>query len=310
MSEYSNSLKDKNIIITGANNGIGYTASLDFAKRGANLILACRNEKLGNEAVERIKAESENENVQLELLDLGSLASTRAFAERILAKWDRLDILVNNAGIAGGDYKLTPDGFESHFQVNYLSHFLLTRMLLDLLKKSAPSRIISVSSDAHKVTKKMNWDDLQYEKTPYRKAGMEVYGQSKLAQILMSVELAERLEGTGVSVVSLHPGVVNTNISAKKEGETGTMQKMMVCMRPLVKVFGKSANDGAKTTIHCAVSPDIPSQSGLYFADSKVSKTSKYAGRKDEAARLWKVSSELVGLDPEIPVELTEDARF
>ena len=149
MADYSTSLKDKNIIITGANTGIGYEAALDFAKRGANLILACRNEKLGNEAVEKIKAESKNENVQLELLDLGSLANTRAFAERILAKWNRLDILVNNAGLAGVDYKLTADGFETHFQVNYLSHFLLTRLLLDLLKKSAPSRIINVSSLAH-----------------------------------------------------------------------------------------------------------------------------------------------------------------
>ena len=149
MEDYSQSLKDKNIIVTGANTGIGYEAALDFAKRGANLILACRNEKLGDEAVGKIKADSKNDNVQLELLDLSSLANTRAFAQRILAKWNRLDILVNNAGIAGVDHKLTADGFETHFQVNYLSHFLLSRLLLDLLKKSAPSRIINVSSKLH-----------------------------------------------------------------------------------------------------------------------------------------------------------------
>lgn len=149
MSEYSESLKNLNIIVTGANTGIGYEAALDFAKRGANVILACRNEKLGNEAVEKIKLESKSETVRLEQLDLGSLANTRAFAERVLAKWDRLDILVNNAGIGGIDFKLTGDGFETHFQVNYLSHYLLTRLLSDLLKKSAPSRIINVSSIAH-----------------------------------------------------------------------------------------------------------------------------------------------------------------
>lgn len=149
MTEYSESLKNKNIIVTGANTGIGYEAALDFAKRGANVILACRNETLGNEAVEKIKTESQNDNVELEQLDLGSLANTRAFAERILRKLERLDILVNNAGIAGVDYKLTSDGFETQFQVNYLSHYLLTRLLLDLIKKSAPSRIINVSSKAH-----------------------------------------------------------------------------------------------------------------------------------------------------------------
>jgi NAD(P)-dependent dehydrogenase (short-subunit alcohol dehydrogenase family) len=146
--EYSISLKDKNIIVTGANTGIGFETALDFAKRGANLILACRNVQLGNEAVEKIKSESKNENVTLEQLDLGSLTNTRAFAERILAKWDCLHILVNNAGLAGVGYKLTDDGFETHFQINYLSHYLLTRLLLDLLKKSAPSRIINVSSIA------------------------------------------------------------------------------------------------------------------------------------------------------------------
>ena len=133
----------------GANTGIGFETALDFAKRGANLILACRNEQLGNEAVEKIKSQSKNENVTLEQLDLASLANTRAFAERILAKWDCLHILVNNAGLAGVDYKLTDDGFETQFQINYLSHYLLTRLLIDLIKKSAPSRIINVSSKGH-----------------------------------------------------------------------------------------------------------------------------------------------------------------
>ena len=150
MADYSTSLKDKNIIVTGANTGIGYETALDFARRGANVILACRNAKLGTEAAEKIRAESENANVELELLDLSSLASTRAFAARILVKWNKLDILVNNAGLAGFlNYTKTADGFESMFQVNYLSHFLLTRLLLDLLKQSAPSRIINVSSDSH-----------------------------------------------------------------------------------------------------------------------------------------------------------------
>lgn len=302
MSEYSESLKDKNIIVTGANTGIGYEAALDFAKRGANLILACRNETLGNEAVEKIKVESKNDNVQLEQLDLGSLANTRAFAERILTKWDRLDILVNNAGLAGVDYKVTPDGFETHFQVNYLSHYLLTRLLLDLLKKSAPSRIINVSSKAHTLTT-MNWDDLQYEKTAYGMGGWLCYGQSKLAQILNAFELAKRLDGTSVTAVSLHPGVVSTDIWRNRvEESSGSKKFMMKLMKPMVKLFGLNRADGAKTTIYCATSDQVPSQNGKYFAECKVETRPKevkdYAFDPESASKLWDISAKLVGLEP------------
>lgn len=299
MSEYSESLRNKNIIVTGANTGIGYVAALDFAKRGANVILACRNEKLGNEAVEKIKAESKSESVQLEQLDLGSLANTRSFAERILAKWDRLDILVNNAGLAGIDFKLTADGFETHFQVNYLGHYLLTRLLLDLLKKSQPSRIINVSSIAHTMTD-MKWDDLQYEKDYVARYA---YGQSKLAQILNAFELSKRLEGTGVTAVSLHPGVVKTDIWRNRGQDSSAFIKfLMAFIRPMVGIFGISSDDGAKTTIHCATSDEIPSQNGKYFAESKVEtdpkKVKDYAFNPESASKLWDISAKLVGLEP------------
>lgn len=291
--EYETSLKDKTIIVTGSNCGIGYEAALDFAKRGARVILACRNQAKADIACEKIKEESKNEKVEVELIDLSSLKSTREFIERIKAKLDRLDILVNNAGLSGIPFSKTDEGFEIHFVANYLAHYLLTRELLDLLKKSAPSRIINVSSAAYKMGP-INWDDLNYEKNY---SDFKSYGQSKLAQILFTRELEKRLKETGISAVSLHPGVVITEIWRKRENQTWLASMLMSIFRPLVNLFGKSTSDGAKTTIHCATSDDIPSQSGSYFVDSKVEALLPLATDKEAAERLWKISADLVGLE-------------
>lgn len=291
--EYENSLKDKTIIVTGANCGIGYEAALDFAKRGARVILACRNKARADEACVKIKQDSKNEKVEVELVDLASLKSTRDFVERIKTKLDKLDILVNNAGLSGIPYHKTDEGFEMHFVCNYLSHYLMTRELLDLLKKSSSSRIINVSSAAHSMAP-MNWDDLNYEK---KYKPFYCYGQSKLAQVLFTTELEKRLKDTSVSVVSLHPGVVTTEIWRKRDGQSWFASIALAIMRPFVNLFGKTTEDGAKTTIHCATSDEIPSQSGSYFADSKVLAPSPLATDKDSAEKLWKLSANFVGLE-------------
>lgn len=285
------SLENKNIIITGSNCGIGYESALDFAKKGANIILACRDATKANKACEDIKYESGNDKVEVELLDLSSLKSTKAFADRILQKWQRLDILVNNAGFAGQAKSLTDESFELMFVTNYLGHYYLTRLLMDLLIKSAPSRIINVSSSAHQMTR-MNWDDLQFEKSF---STAKAYGQSKLAQILFTTELAKKLKDTGVSAVSLHPGVVTTQFFTHREGNTCFINCFR-CLMPCIICCGKNQQDGAKTTIHCAESANIPEQSGSYYADSRVTSPKSYATDPESATRLWKISAEMVSL--------------
>jgi len=269
----------KVIIITGANCGIGYETALDLAKRNARIILACRDPKRAQDAVEKIKTESKNENVEFEQLDLASLKSIRDFSERINKKPTKLDILINNAGLSGdGPIKRTEDGFETVFGVNHLGPFLLTNLLLDLLKKSAPSRIINVSSEAHSCNEsfrliirnnfftininlvaKLNWDDLQMEKNY---SSFKAYSNSKLANILFTKELAKRLEGTNVTAVSLHPGFIKTEIFRNIDNNPSFMNSIFKIM---VRFFAKETKKGAISSVHCAIDDNIPNQNGLYF---------------------------------------------
>lgn len=290
---YEESLKNKTVIVTGANCGIGYETALDFAKRGASVILACRNQAKADEACERIKNTTKNEKIEVEILNLASLKSTREFVERFKTKHDRLDILVNNAGASGIPYEITEEGFEMNFVSNYLAHYLLTRELLDILKKSAPSRIINVSSAFHKFGP-IRWDDLNF-KNDYN--SYNCYGHSKLAQVLFTVELAKRLKDTGVTAVALHPGVVNTEILRFRDNQSIFTKMLLLLLKPLVGLFGISSSEGAKNTIHCATSDEIPNQSGLYFVDSKVEPASADATNVESAEKLWNVSAKLVGLE-------------
>ena len=204
----------KTVIITGANTGIGKETALDLANRGARVIVACRDEKKATIAVDDIKKKTKNQNVIFKKLDLASLASVRQFSEEILQEEEHIDVLINNAGVMYPPYTLTEDGFELQFGVNHLGHFLLTNLLLDRIKQSTPSRIVNVSSLAHSYGY-LDFDDMmwtkEYKRTP-------AYGRSKLANIMFTRELAKRLEGTGVTTYSLHPGSVNTELQRHAKG--------------------------------------------------------------------------------------------
>ena len=201
-------LNGKTVIITGANTGIGLETAVDMAQRGARVILACRSPEKGKAAVQAVKERSKNEAVVFSQLDLASLQSVRDFATRILNQEPHIDILINNAGVAKPSYTKTEDGFELHLGVNHLGHFLLTNLLLDRLKEAPAARIVNVSALAHKWAT-MNFDDLQSESSFNVAAA---YSQSKLANVLFTRSLAQRLKDTRVTAYSLHPGLVRTEL--------------------------------------------------------------------------------------------------
>ncbi len=275
-------LSSSYVIITGANTGIGKETARGLAKAGARLCLACRSEAKALPVVEELKAESGNDNIEFRPLDLGDFDSVRAFAAAWLETDQPLDLLINNAGLATPG--LTKSGFELHFGVNHLGHFLLTELLLDRLKSSAPSRVVHVASKVHYNAKVIPWDTLQ-EKTRTT-VGMDEYGVSKLANVLYGAELARRLEGTGVSVASLHPGVVASEIWRRIPWPVSAMAKW----------FMISSEEGAQTSLHCATSPEVIEHSGAYWDECKRRTPSKLA--QDEALQdeLVARSREWVGL--------------
>lgn len=284
----SKSLEGKTVVITGANTGIGKETAVDLAARGARVIIGCRNLEKGTEALKEIQDRSGNRNVFLEKLDLASLESVRTFADKILNSEPRLDILINNAGVMACPYQKTQDGFEMQFGVNHLGHFLLTLLLLDRLKSSQPSRIINVSSSAHRMgTGKIKFDDIHHEKS-YSSWG--AYFDSKLANVLFTRELSKHLEGTHVTANSLHPGAVTTELQRHSILSSPIMY-------PLRWYMFKTAEQGAQTSIYCAVAEEMEGVSGKYLRDCHIVEESK--GAQDDAAakKLWEVSLQLVGLE-------------
>ncbi|KAK8396420.1 hypothetical protein O3P69_005461 [Scylla paramamosain] len=285
-------LDGKTVIVTGSSAGIGKAAALDFAKRGARVILACRNlDKAGKVADEIIKS-SGNTNVEVQQLDTSDLSSVRRFADEILKSEKKLDILVNNAGIAGYHKReTTKDGLEITMATNYYGHFLLSNLLLGLLKKSAPSRIINVSSVMHTFCKKLDPEDLNFEKSSY--LSISAYNQSKLCNVLFTQELSNKLKGTGVTANSLHPGIVATEINAKASGIIPAIVDIFF------QLMGKTSDMGAQTTIYLAVSDEVDGVSGKYFVDCKEQECSELARHWGMAKKLWEAS--------ELDVKLQED---
>ncbi|XP_068169877.1 retinol dehydrogenase 11 [Antennarius striatus] len=282
-------LDGKTVLITGGNTGIGKETAVDLAKRGARVILACRDMNRANKAAEEVRRRSGNDTVIVRKLDLASLQSVHQLAKDVLASEERLDVLINNAGVMCCPKWHTEDGFEMQFGVNHLGHFLLTNCLLDLLKKSSPSRIVNVSSLAHE-RGQIHFDDINLDKDyePWKS-----YRQSKLANVLFSKELAKKLQGTGVTTYSLHPGVIRTELG-RHFLPTMPLWKRIV-YRP-ISVFMKSPAEGAQTTIYCAVEESLQDQSGLYYSDC-APKTAAPQGLDDEAAKkLWDLSASMVGL--------------
>lgn len=276
-------MKGKTCIVTGANTGIGKATALGLAKMGATTVMVCRSRERGEAALGEIKRESGNDAVSLVLADLSSQAAIRHLAREFTSKHTALHVLINNAGIIPRKRTVTEDDLETQFAVNHLAYFLLTNLLLDRLKASAPSRIINVSSRAHG-GRFIPFDDLQSERSysPTR-----VYGWTKLANVLFTYELARRLEGTRVTVNCLHPGVVATKILA---------DHMPGGLRFVAKMIGLSPEEGAQTSLYLATSGEVEGVSGKYFVNRRVAQSSKASYDKAGASRLWQVSAELTAL--------------
>jgi len=279
-------LEGQTVIITGGNRGIGLATSLDLAKRGAKLILACRNMEAANEAVRKIVEQTGNESVYAMKLDLMSFNSIREFVNQFLKREDKLNVLINNAAIFGpSTLQLTEDGNECQFQTNYLGPFLLTNLLLPILRESAPSRIVNVSSDAYMFTRVIDFDNLNSEKS-YNY--FRNYCRTKLCLILFTKHLSKLLEETHVTVNSLHPGIIDTQLM-KSSG-----------MRFLFKIIPfilKSEEQGAQTTIFAAVDPSMAEVSGKYLDNCRVVSTLCTANSSKTAEKLWDASVRLCNLN-------------
>jgi len=274
-------MKGKVCIVTGANSGIGKVTALELARQGATVVMICRNPEKSKPVQEEIKKLSGNPNVDLLLADLSSQKQVRRVAEEFKAKYPRLDVLVNNAGFVQPKKQLTEDGIEVQFATNHLAPFLLTNLLLDHLKKSAPSRVVTVSSAGHMMGH-MNFADLDSSKKFNQ---WRAYCNSKLANILFARELAKRLEGTKVTSNALHPGAVASNF----------MGSQPVWMS-VAKVFMISNETGAKTSVYLASSPEVEGVTGQYFAKCKKARTKAEASDEQVMKKLWDESAKMTGL--------------
>ncbi len=264
---FEKDLSSRVYIVTGANSGSGFATTKQLAEQGAHVVGACRRVDAGKEAFADLG--NMRGSVEIMVLDLASLASVRRFAEAFLAKYDGLDGLVNNAGVMMPPKGKTEDGFETQFGINHLGHFLLTELLLDTLKTSAPARIVNVSSVAHAgmggIYGEIDFDDLHFDKREYH-AG-QAYANSKLANVLHALNLSQRLDGTGVSAFSVHPGWIRSNLAQ------GALVKFMqnVLLRPFARVLGTmSWFEGAQTTLHCLLDDDAPNHSGEFYSQNSI----------------------------------------
>jgi len=280
----SGAMSGKTVVVTGATNGIGLETALGLARLGASVVLVARDPARGEET-RRAVAEAGGRDARLFVADLQSMAEVRRLAAELEGALPRIDVLVNNAGAIHMTRKSTPDGLETTFAVNHLAPFLLTNLLLPRLRASAPARVVTVASEAHKVGA-LDLDDLQSEKGY---SGMTVYGRSKLANILFSDELARRTAGTGVTSNSLHPGVVATGFG---HNDPGLLRFAVRLLRP----FLIDAKKGARTSIHVASSPELEGVTGKYFKSSRLAKPAPYALDEATARRLWEASARLAGI--------------
>ncbi|HVH65162.1 MAG TPA: SDR family oxidoreductase [Candidatus Acidoferrum sp.] len=271
----------KRVLITGATSGIGQAAAVELARRGAALTLIARNPARAEQTARRIKTGSAQTSVDVLIADLSSQASVRQLVNQALDKYPTIQVLINNAGAINRRRQLSVDGIELTWAVNHLAPFLLTTLLLERLKASAPARIITTSSGAHKGAR-LPVDDLNAERS-WGGMGFTRYGQTKLANILFTVELARRLEGTGVTANAFHPGFVATGFNMNN----GPLMRIgMAFARP----FGRSAEKGAETLVWLADSEEAGAVSGGYFFDQHEVTPTPAARDRDAARRLWEIS--------------------
>ena len=281
-------MSGKTCLVTGATSGIGKETALRLAMLGATVIVVARDAARGETAGDEIRRRVPSAQVEAMTADLSSLAQVRRLAEEVLSRHDRLEVLVNNAGVISMRRQLTADGLETTFATNHLGPFLLTNLLRGRLERSAPARVVTVSSAVHKQVRTIPWDDLP-------RGGQAAYAQayplSKLLNILFTTELASRLTGTGVTANCLHPGLVRTALGRDVTGVLGAAIRLVLRFRP-------GPATGAKTSVYLASSPEVANVSGGYFVKCKPAEPSALARDGQAGARLWTLSEELAGLDP------------
>ncbi|MFX0144497.1 MAG: SDR family oxidoreductase [Candidatus Hodarchaeota archaeon] len=278
-------MKGKICIITGANSGIGKATALGLAKLDAHVVMLCRDQSRGEEALGDIITVSGNKSIDLFLADLSSQDSIRQFVKEFQRKYDKLHVLINNAGVNPSKRYETVDGLEKAFAINTLAPFLLTNLLLPTLKNCVPARVINVASAVQ--SKSINFNNLQFEKH-FR--SWKAYSQSKTALILLTYEFARRLNSSGITVNCLHPGAVKSNITQDYKGIIKIFTKLLFS-------FAKSPEKGAETSIYLASSPDVENISGKYFIDKKEAKSSSITYDQSIAKQLWDVSVKLTHVD-------------
>jgi len=269
-------LKNKIVLITGATSGIGKETAIGLGSLGATIIFTSRDNLKGEQVRKEIIEKTNNKNIYMLECDLASLESIRRCCKEYKSKYNNLHVLINNAGVWDFKRRTSKDGIENIFATNYLAPFLMTKLLLDILKKSSPSRIINVTSGMHYGT--INFDDIEFKRNF---SGAKAYRQSKLGLILFTRYLAKKLEGTGVTVNAAHPGMNKTDLGR----DAGGFSKM------IFKMMGKDPKFGAETTIYLASSSDVKNISGEYFAKKKIKKSSKKSYDMNLAKRLWDISN-------------------
>jgi NAD(P)-dependent dehydrogenase (short-subunit alcohol dehydrogenase family) len=290
-------LRGKTALVTGASSGLGQETARALASRGAHVVLTARNADAGRAAADAIRSSTRNEHIEVEDLELASLASIRAFAKRFLARHPKLDILVNNAGVMACPLGRTADGFELQFGTNHIGHFLLACLLAPALRAGAPSRVVSVSSRGHHLSPVV-FDDVNYERRAYEK--WPAYGQAKTANVLFAVGLDRRLRDDGVRANALHPGAIITQLGRHLVQEDYEfLQKRNSGMQ------FKSVEAGAATAVFTATAPELEGRGGLYLEDCHVAEVNdapdalegvkSYALDTNNAERLWALSEKLVG---------------
>jgi NAD(P)-dependent dehydrogenase (short-subunit alcohol dehydrogenase family) len=313
LTETAHAMNGKICLVTGATAGIGLVTARELARRGATVVLVGRNAERGRQATETIQRETGNAAVEFLSADLSSQAEVRNLARQFLARYPRLHVLVNNAGAMYALRQESVDGIEMTLALNHLAPFLLTNLLLDALKAAAPARIVNLASAAHEDVDGFDFTDPEAARTgglgsyprselaslfyslalPWAHPGFQQYARTKLANVLFTVELAQRLAGTGVTANALHPGLVASDFAAGN-GVYGWFMRRYVGLR------GIDVEQGAATSIVLATSPELEQVSGRYFADRRLARCSAAASDREAAAKLWQLSEELAR-DPAAP---------
>jgi NAD(P)-dependent dehydrogenase (short-subunit alcohol dehydrogenase family) len=280
-------MQGKTCVVTGASNGIGKETARELARRGAHVVMLCRNRDKGEAAQREIGASVLDAKLELVIGDLSSQASVKQAAAEILARHPKIDVLVNNAGISIDYSEKSADGVEMVLATNHLGPFLLTHLLGDALAAAAPARVVTVASALEK-SARVNWDDLEYERTPY--SMMKVYSQSKLLNVMFSHELARRWKDRGITANCLHPGVIDTGLVS------GVRSPFMRGLFKVMQLFFKSPDKGAEVSVYLASSPEVEGKTGGYYVDKKLVKSNPITYDQEALARLWSISEKYVGL--------------